>query len=669
MRDATVSHISGLVPDLAFSEMTFLNTRREKPGDQVKVTQNTMRRKKDKRADTEAEISRYFTSISIPRLEKAHNRNERIERFLGSNATKCKAQCHADRPPSPNLSTLPPIDLPGRPFLGFGSRREDLTSPVQEYRHKEQPKHRAITPPIASTPGRSTSYFSWSESAASNVRRRSDVSEAASTDLGNTPNIPQRAVEPVDTPQHISKSLVGHQLNGNGPTIRSHTSDIAISPIDDTQAYITRNSESQDLQLEGVRKVATEEGKQTCLTPSDPKAEVSRDVRHSRPPSDQIQKAVITDLDGVQVDIRVTTGVTRSIRPLDPFEAAFEGLLQSCRPYVEEMSHPVNSERRNSSHATPMQPYGSDFVAQRQSTSDHRQSQSHLKGTLVRPSSYGPHAGIANMKGPFPPSSIEDAGKASKRLIDTNHSTIERATSNTCHLDWPCSDQKFAEPIHHLGMSGTDSNNAWQGYDAMYERQIQAPTPGYTGRYHDGPLATHELAWPADLTATGLSHDFESHAGEQHDECSNSDYPEDYQGLSKYGFLDQESHEPLYPGMEDSLIDDAGSLLPQEFLELIKAGPNRMQYTSPLMDMDTLEEQPDIWENQEGLNVPSFRTPFRADRGIQATPQVGDRSLSWRTPGTTRSDDHQFPVLMRATVDKREGDTSMEGFWRPNKLY
>ena len=140
------------MPDLAFSENAFLRSRRAQPEERTSHVDNMIpgkktRQKSTKAADTEAEISRYFISA------KASSRD-------ASRAQKQSHQQEAQRQP-PNQDSPPAfIDLPNKPFLGFGSCGVSI-SPVRELdsRALESLERR-----LTGSPTGSTSYFTWSQS-------------------------------------------------------------------------------------------------------------------------------------------------------------------------------------------------------------------------------------------------------------------------------------------------------------------------------------------------------------------------------------------------------------------------------------------------------------------------------------------------------------------------
>ena len=150
------------MPDLAFSEMTFLNSRREKSDKPGKPIAKKSRRKKDKALDTGAEISRYFTTKQALRNSGFSARLEPVvpvenPRYLN------ERKRHEDRGrnPEPEYRVLPFLDLPDKPFLGFGSSGIENTSPVRVPKNINS----SIFPPGSNpAPSLRTSQISWSVS-------------------------------------------------------------------------------------------------------------------------------------------------------------------------------------------------------------------------------------------------------------------------------------------------------------------------------------------------------------------------------------------------------------------------------------------------------------------------------------------------------------------------
>ena len=167
------------VPDLAFSEMTFLTSRREKPKDSSeglsrKLLNKRKRRNSTKAADTEAEFSRYFMSAKPTSLDVT---------------TSLRQQDQQDnRYSRDHESQKASIDVPERPFLGFGSCGPNTsTSPAKSPGNRNSRSlHREVSRPLT----RSTSYLTWSQSrapshASSLLDRRHDVQLLKSSRLSN----------------------------------------------------------------------------------------------------------------------------------------------------------------------------------------------------------------------------------------------------------------------------------------------------------------------------------------------------------------------------------------------------------------------------------------------------------------------------------------------------
>jgi len=160
-----VTKVQGAVPDLTFSEMTFLNSRRAQPtATERQPAERIKRQKKEKTEDTEAAISRYFTS-KCPRANPGPGTGRKAD---SSGIDLPRDNSHnVRRPPS---SSLPPVELPDRPFLGFGSSGASLTSPVKPGKHCATPLRRSRPSLENQSTADSTSYYTWSRSAQSLTR-------------------------------------------------------------------------------------------------------------------------------------------------------------------------------------------------------------------------------------------------------------------------------------------------------------------------------------------------------------------------------------------------------------------------------------------------------------------------------------------------------------------
>lgn len=117
------------VPDLAFSEMRFLQKvkpQEEQRDGEERTSADKRREKKDHKRRKVEEISSYFTGKPTPGKEKeSHGRRSGSEKRRhdhvqsGEHPRRASTSEHGrDR----SCSVVPTIELPNKPFLGFGSR-------------------------------------------------------------------------------------------------------------------------------------------------------------------------------------------------------------------------------------------------------------------------------------------------------------------------------------------------------------------------------------------------------------------------------------------------------------------------------------------------------------------------------------------------------------------
>lgn len=196
------------VPNSAFSETAFLNSHRAGPEDsnnppQTKHADKKKKRKTNKAADIEAEISRYFTSAKVPHPSVPDPHPQK---------RLCQQQAQTRPLDSDSPQTF--IDLPNKPFLGFGSSGAVSMSPVRRNGCRALIDHDSL---LTRSQGRSTSYLTWSQSEvrsqASPQRRDKGVVPLASSQFSNrrTPPTSSRA----ERPQPAKLSPVGRLVPSN----------------------------------------------------------------------------------------------------------------------------------------------------------------------------------------------------------------------------------------------------------------------------------------------------------------------------------------------------------------------------------------------------------------------------------------------------------------------
>lgn len=141
------------MPDLSFSEFSFLKSKREKPNDAIKDKIEKSRPKRDN--DWGAHISEYFASRKSVDQSKCLSGPETSK--LSGRATlepKYPSSAHMDR----NVTPADLINISEKSCLGFRSSRGDLTSPARNIERKTNLQ----SPKPLST--RTASLVSWSVS-------------------------------------------------------------------------------------------------------------------------------------------------------------------------------------------------------------------------------------------------------------------------------------------------------------------------------------------------------------------------------------------------------------------------------------------------------------------------------------------------------------------------
>lgn len=146
--------MSSIVPDLAFSEFAFLNTTRCKATEEAaSATKEEIRKamKVKKAADVEAAISHYF----IAGKSKNAGNVEPID-DLGHPTERQQGNLHD--------SVQTTMDLPRKPFLGFGTKGNTPISSVITVKEPDAKRVNSMSQRDTRSPSRSTSYFTWSRS-------------------------------------------------------------------------------------------------------------------------------------------------------------------------------------------------------------------------------------------------------------------------------------------------------------------------------------------------------------------------------------------------------------------------------------------------------------------------------------------------------------------------
>ena len=186
---------SFLVPDLSFSELKFDGRNRDL-STELDRDQTRRKSKKDRKArDLNEEISRYFQSSkpkANPRTAKITLNQDDDSGYFIRNSTEEQQGTSAD------LScSLPPIELPGRPFLGFGERGPGTECSQKASDRIARPSH--TDSHVHSPPSVPQTQLSWSTSPVT-PRTRIRRGKTAKLNIG----LPAATRDPQDAPKGSS---------------------------------------------------------------------------------------------------------------------------------------------------------------------------------------------------------------------------------------------------------------------------------------------------------------------------------------------------------------------------------------------------------------------------------------------------------------------------------
>ena len=160
------------VPDLTFSEVAFLNPYRPKQDTVGQPVPEKKRRRKDKSADAEEEMSRFF------RAKHTDQRGDVARRDQNSREPSllhCTAKGFEGTDGATTAPLSPPVELPDLPFLGFGSSGMNAISPAKVTVSGDAPCGMGAPGRPCSSTGSSiglSSYYTWTATPSSKANRR-----------------------------------------------------------------------------------------------------------------------------------------------------------------------------------------------------------------------------------------------------------------------------------------------------------------------------------------------------------------------------------------------------------------------------------------------------------------------------------------------------------------
>lgn len=457
------------MPDLAFSEMTFLSSRREKPKDSIEDSSNKPSDKKKRRLstkepDAEADFSRYFLSAKPTTVEVNTSHRQRYQQ------QKRQSRNHD----SPQAC----VDLPERPFLGFGTRGPNTsTSPVKSPVNRDSVSLRRGDP---RSPTPSTGYLTWSQSrgpsqASPPPDRRHHVEPLESSKFSNrkrpSPSPPkaQHSLLPV-SPHRIQTNSSGAQGSASRPPSKHENPNKAMRQNSKSRVAIDERLRSREksetrgdavtIELNAAQTPQyikgsipditslTEAATHGCAdivvpTPNQARPQSSGHEPRQKPPAHNLRP--------------VSAQMQMNTRHKDPLDDILEALLKdchtnaarrdtACRNTMGHRNFPVREEKRLpvGTHEDSPDP-AFTFIGS-------------INTTVPLASASGSSRGPCSANPQLAPAHVESM---------STH-TLSRGSlhaSNRASLGYPGGYP--SSPVHNQ----TDARNAWNGYDALYARQ------------------------------------------------------------------------------------------------------------------------------------------------------------------------------------------------------
>ncbi|KAL8955770.1 MAG: hypothetical protein Q9193_006494, partial [Seirophora villosa] len=630
-------------PDLSFSELDFLNRRKDLPKEKPHPPTKQSRRKGDKAIDTEAAISRFFA----PPEERKHEARTSPSRGEG-------AALRQDR-----SSTLS-INLPAKPFLGFGSCGPGHVSPVA----LREDNSSQILPLRRSSTNGSTSYVTWSETDLSRHSTSRSPTRPhrlpSENDLGTAPfthsaarNRDHDQSEPSNHVDHRARSTSSrpHQAQrGSQGRTDGNTSAASHEPehpsAERQQPSVAMMETNMRQDEEGVH---AHEGNEDVSPPNAALASLLK--AQNRP---ELLGAVIDALLGKTIDKEASGDGGRSsvlnTSGQEQVDAARVAEIIPEIPATDGVGQPNTTDPPPSTGSVADVPEVPMSHQARQSD----QSQPPDRITPGRAATSLPADGSHRL----PPSPPAHEGSASRKDEDIRQRGAE------------------VNSAAQMAISCTGSNNAWTGYRDLYQGQMDPVATHGEFNFNVAPSGAQRglenstyLQQRPDEATDGLLRDHHS----RHDTLVEEDWPDPHSGYQYF-----ETNEASgWPGRNSNADDqmDALDQLPLQELLFHEDGGQEQAFA-----LDTaapaLEYVEDIAMEPDGLSIDA-----EASEGSGIPKFLGSRALT--VFGQT---DYSSPMVSRRQPITREGirtpraynsgvdvtmvdDMPLSGFWRPNKLY
>ena len=225
------------MPDLSFSELKFHNShhhQREEPSKRHDRTKDSSRLQKS--LEQNEEFSKFFASRQSPLNAISNNkvnlklRDQEILRTSEEPHKKPKLDLSSTPQPS-----LPPIDFPGRPFLGFGKCAPRSGSPIR----RSDDVHMDSTPikrKIRAIESATNSQIMWSQSPITPRTRAARLDMTKKKELAGTQRKPRKRMSS-ENPESLQKVKHTRDLR---EIVQKHP--LTLASVDEKSAHATKTT-------------------------------------------------------------------------------------------------------------------------------------------------------------------------------------------------------------------------------------------------------------------------------------------------------------------------------------------------------------------------------------------------------------------------------------------
>lgn len=643
---ATISLTSlRAVPDLSFSEVAFLNPRRPKQDTVAQPVPEKKRRRKDKTADAEEEISRFFKAKPPDQRGDVARRDQNSRR---PSPTSCIAKGFEGTDRATTAPFLPPVELPNRPFLGFGGSGMNIISPVKVTVSADAPC-RMVTPgrPRSSTRSSigSSSYYTWTATPSSKIHGQCST-DGTSGEVCRDPQKTRKAC--LSSMAHCQSSL---EESGNDKALH----------IDPETNH--KSLENQDLNLNNApphKSHLVEEGQpeKTVCSGQRPRSGAATHVSSlaDGEPADSVPDQNLGKEADDQAD-NECQGATK-LEAKEQFEndfpilfdEALERLFEACNFPSYQLQNSINTPRM-SKHSDQIQyrdrldssfktknvgKLGRNFAPKSQSINfckEHSKTDLGLQSpsfTITNQTTYSATSPLGNDNGNHS-TSLVHIGRGSEPPTEVPARSISTQETDV-HMAMLRRGRR-----HPSEFQGILSSNAWRGYRNIYHDQLFPDVEACSNENdisnvkssfnrRGGTWPTHQNDSAKDIFEASQGADEESLPRILQDVQNRPDsYDDDthYRQPNSYPLYDESQHcrAPDYGDATSDLVDN--TTVPASSLATTK----RMEMPSETLNLTTS----------------AVSTEHYGDHDIQN----GHRQLDYDEPC----------------------DAHWAGFWRPNKLY